>query len=212
MGKSLRCLFDSDFKTFLTKEKESIFGVLCDNYHGDALTTTREAWSKEIEILQEILTPWEETDGHIIFEYDIPRLGKRIDVVLLLNGIIFCLEFKVGESKILENDVDQVLDYALDLKYFHEKSRELWIAPVLIATKAAERSHSYIRSNYDDKVLEPICCNDNTRLDSLLTKSLHTMGLMLRLILGKTVVITLPRQSLKRQQLSTDARIWITNP
>ena len=56
MGKSLRCLFDSDFKTFLTKEKESIFGVLCDNYHGDALTTTREAWSKEIEILQEILT------------------------------------------------------------------------------------------------------------------------------------------------------------
>ena len=59
MGKSLRCLFDSDFKTFLTKEKESIFGVLCDNSHGDALTTTREAWSKEIEILQEILTPWE---------------------------------------------------------------------------------------------------------------------------------------------------------
>ena len=88
------------------KEKEAIFGVLCDRYHGDALTTTREAWLGEIDILQGVLIPWKESEGRIIFEYDIPRLGKRLDVVLLLNGIIFCLEFKVGETKILEGDVD----------------------------------------------------------------------------------------------------------
>ena len=120
MRKNPRCLFDSDISSFLSKDKELIFGVLCDNYHGDALTTSREAWMKEIDILQETLIPWDESDGRIIFEYDIPRLGKRIDVVLLLNGIVFCTEFKVGQSNILESDVDQVLDYALDLKNFHK--------------------------------------------------------------------------------------------
>ena len=124
MRKSSRCLFDSDLKTFLEKEQKAAFGELCDKYHGDALTTTREAWLKEIEILQNVLISWKESDGRIIFEYDIPRLGKRLDVVLLLKGIIFCLEFKVGESRILENDVDQVLDYALDLKNFHKKEKK----------------------------------------------------------------------------------------
>ena len=91
MGKSSRCLLETDFKTFLEEDQKLIFGELCDAYHGDALTTTREAWLKEIEILQEVLKPWKESDGHIVFEYDIPRLGKRLDVVLLLKGIIFCL-------------------------------------------------------------------------------------------------------------------------
>ena len=69
--------------------------------------------------MQEVLQPWKDEPGHIIFEYDIPRLGKRIDVVLLLRGIIFCLEFKVGQKDALQADVEQVLDYALDLKNFH---------------------------------------------------------------------------------------------
>lgn len=81
MLKSPRCLYESDFHTFLGKEKESVLGTLCENYHGDALTSQREAWIKEIELLQCILNPWKDTDGRIIFEYDIPRLGKRIDVV-----------------------------------------------------------------------------------------------------------------------------------
>ena len=55
MRKSSRCLFDSDLKTFIEKEQKTIFGELCDKYHGDALTTTREAWLKEIEILQKVL-------------------------------------------------------------------------------------------------------------------------------------------------------------
>lgn len=89
-----------NLEEFLNRDKDSIFGSLCDNYHGDALTTTREAWKKEIELLQESLKPWEYSDGQIVFEYDILRLGKRIDTVLLLNGIVFCLEFKVGEFRI----------------------------------------------------------------------------------------------------------------
>lgn len=156
MNKSPRCLFNSDIGSFLKKEKESIFGMLCDKYHGDTLTTTREAWMREIEILQRELKPWEESEGQIIFEYDIPRLGKRIDVVLLLKGIIFCLEFKVGESSILECDIDQVLDYALDLKNFHKYSQDQIIVPILIATKYKNTSSQIQPSVYDDRVVNPL--------------------------------------------------------
>ena len=95
-----RCLYSGSFSDFLSADDNSIFGILCENYHGEALTTTREAWLGEISIMKEALRRLN-CDGQIIFEYDIPRLGKRIDVVLLFKGIIFCLEFKVGEAKIL---------------------------------------------------------------------------------------------------------------
>lgn len=172
MKKSPRCLFDSDLKKFLGKEKEAIFGELCDKYHGDALTTTREAWLKEIEILQEVLLPWEEEDGRIVFEYDIPRLGKRIDVVLLMRGIVFCLEFKVGESRILENDLDQVLDYALDLKNFHKLSQDKLIVPILIATNYRKFSSMIQTSVYDDRVVNPLLTGQSN-LFSLIDAVLH---------------------------------------
>lgn len=154
--KSPRCLYDSDIKDFIESEKEAIFGTLCDRYHGDALTTTREAWESEIRILQRELCSWLGTDGRIVFEYDIPRLGKRVDVVLLLRGIVFCLEFKVGEASILETDVDQVLDYALDLKNFHRYSCDRVIVPILIATKYKKASSMIRPSVYDDLVVNPL--------------------------------------------------------
>ncbi len=156
MNNSSRCLYNSNINIFISNEKEYLLGILCDRYHGDALTTTRDAWVGEIEILQKELCLLSTNEGQIIFEYDIPRLGKRIDVVLLIKGIIFCLEFKVGESNILESDLDQVLDYALDLKNFHRFSQEALIVPILVATKHKTRS-SFIQSSvYDDRVVNPL--------------------------------------------------------
>ena len=154
--KSPRCLYHSDMASFLKQSREAIFGTLCDSYHGDALTTTREAWMKEIDILKEVLVPWEQSAGRIIFEYDIPRLGKRIDVVLLLEGIIFCLEFKAGQTAVLESDIDQVLDYALDLKNFHKYSEDRIIVPILIATKHRSASTVIQASVYDDGIVNPL--------------------------------------------------------
>ena len=156
-----RCLYDNSINDFLREDNNSILGILCSRYHGDALTTTREAWEGEIKILKTALKNWCNSDGHIIFEYDIPRLGKRLDVVLLLNGIIFCLEFKVGESRILECDVDQVLDYALDLKNFHKFSQDKIIVPILIATRYGKSSNIIQKSAYDDGVLNPLITGEN---------------------------------------------------
>ena len=151
-----RCLYSSSFAEFINTSEKSIFGTLCERYHGEALTTTREAWRSEISIMKEILFKFSNKDGKIIFEYDIPRLGKRIDVVLLLEGIVFCLEFKVGQSSIIEADVDQVLDYALDLKNFHKFSQDHLIVPILIATNYRNSSTEIQMSVYDDKVVNPL--------------------------------------------------------
>ena len=160
-----RCLFHSRISEFVSADDNLIFGTLCDRYHGEALTTTREAWKAEISIMKGVLSELDVKDGQIIFEYDIPRLGKRVDVVLLLNGIVFCLEFKVGESKILEADVDQVLDYALDLKNFHKFSEDRIIAPILVATNYSNSSSDIQMSVYDDMVINPLV----TGKDGILT-------------------------------------------
>ena len=156
MSNNSRCLYDNNLISFLSETDVSILGKLCDNYHGDAKTTTREAWKGEISVMKDALSRFTDKSGRIIFEYDIPRLGKRIDVVLLYKGIVFCLEFKVGESHILEADVDQVLDYALDLKNFHKFSQDKVIVPILIATNYRGSSSDVKMSVYDDQVVNPL--------------------------------------------------------
>ena len=151
-----RCLYSSSFSKFVGVDSKMVLGELCENYHGEAPTTTRDAWKSEILIIQKILEPYKSEDGQVIFEYDIPRLGKRIDVVLLFRGIIFCLEFKIGENRILEENIDQVFDYALDLKNFHKYSQDKIIVPILIATKFFSSTTNIQTSIYDDKVVNPL--------------------------------------------------------
>ncbi len=166
-----RCLYSSNIEEFVNKDENSILGLLNDNYHGIALTTTREAWKTEISILKDVLKEATYAQGEIVFEYDIPRLGKRIDVVLLLKGIIFCLEFKVGESRILEADIDQVLDYALDLKNFHKYSQDKLIVPILIATNYNNSSTEIQMSVYGDRVVNPLVSGESS-LSNLIFKVL----------------------------------------
>lgn len=151
-----RCLYNNEIKDFLNESENSILGILSRNYHGTVQSTQTDAWLEEIIIIQNLLKSLNNIDGQIIFEYDIPRLGKRIDVTLLINGIIFCLEFKVGESRILEADADQVLDYALDLKYFHKFSSDKIIVPILIATNYKSSTSIIAMSVYNDKVVNPL--------------------------------------------------------
>lgn len=151
-----RCLYNSTISEFYNTSSDSLLGKIVSNYHGSALTTTNEAWENEIEIMKEALELWKNECGQIIFEYDIPRLGKRIDVVVLLRGIIFCIEFKVGETNMLQADIEQVLDYALDLKNFHLLSQERTIVPILVPTLYKSNSKEFQSSVYDDSIYNPL--------------------------------------------------------
>ena len=141
------------------------------NYHGNSQTTTRESWDEEIVVMKKVVSDYASEDGQIIFEYDIPRLGKRIDVVLLLRGIVFCLEFKTGESERFESEVDQVLDYALDLKNFHKFSQDRIIVPIFIAPNYSDRFGNVRMSVYDDRVVNPIIIR-NTGISDAITEVL----------------------------------------
>lgn len=152
-----RFFYQNNIKNFLVDSDHEILGTMAKENSFELVDLQRNAWLYEIQCLKRILQ--NETDGQIILEYSIPRLGKRIDTVILLQGIVFVLEFKVGVKEYLRQDLEQVWDYALDLKNFHEASRNLTIAPILIATEAPDSSIKQHFSLYSDQVFEPILCN-----------------------------------------------------
>ena len=155
----IRSFYSAPIKSFIESTAQEILGTLAEN-NGFALDLTQKtAWLQEIKILKEILQTY---TGSIYFEYSIPRMGRRIDVVLIIKNVIFILEFKVGEKEFLLSGIDQVLDYALDLKNFHETSHKHLIAPVLIATEADDNFPIIAVTSHNDNLLMPI--KTNTRL------------------------------------------------
>lgn len=118
--------------------------------------TQRNAWLTQITILKKVLQAYQ---GKIYFEYTIPRMGKRIDVLCLIGSGIFILEFKVGEKEFKSNDIDQVIDYDLDLKNFHETSHQRFIIPILIATHTKTSFTTISQTPQNDKLLSVIKTN-----------------------------------------------------
>ena len=147
-------------ESFLDKTPQQILGELFENSldGGSVDTTQRDTWMEQINILQRDLPPYR-GHGAVFFEYSIPRLGKRIDVVAIIDGVIFVLEFKVGERDFTASATDQVWDYALDLKNFHEPSHARLVVPVLIATNAPPRDAVTIPAPAADRTLPPIRTN-----------------------------------------------------
>lgn len=154
-----RFFYKATLPQFINASKEQIFGQIASMDEGDSVAEQKFAWSEEIEIMKRVLAPWQNEYAEIIFEYSIPRLGKRIDVVLLLRGIAFAIEFKAGQDTYLQADMEQVMDYALDLKNFHLASHDWTIVPILVATDAKESTSTLFFSVYDDMIYNPIMSN-----------------------------------------------------
>jgi Uncharacterized conserved protein (DUF2075) len=161
--------YSESISKFLLTPVEGILGVLAKNNDFTLIQTQRDAWIEQIGILHDSLKSY---SGSIYFEYAIPRMGRRIDVVLLIEHVIFVVEFKVGESEFTTSASDQVFDYALDLKNFHESSHDLYIAPVLVATNARGVLPSIAFTPQNDKLLFPVK-SDITQLSSVIEKVLQ---------------------------------------
>ena len=157
-----RYFYYSDIKSFLCESLEQIFGKLSRNDEYDTAATQKYAWEQEIVVMKQVLESYRNEPGWVVFEYTIPRIGKRIDVVLLLRERVFAIEFKAGEEEIKHADVDQVLDYALDLKNFHQGSAQRMIVPILVPTENEKTSTICQFSHYDDGIYEPMVANKDS--------------------------------------------------
>lgn len=151
-----RAYFSSTIDRFKSSSPTAILGTLADNNEFATEQTQKDAWKFQIEYLQSILNGH---SGSIYFEYAIPRMGKRIDVLLVIKSVIFVIEFKVGEKDYPSHAIDQVWDYALDLKNFHETSHDKTIVPVLLATKAKHSDIFLATSKQRDNLFDPVKSN-----------------------------------------------------
>lgn len=156
-----RAYYSAAIREFVDEEPETVLGKLMVSDEFYTTDLQKNAWRKEIDILQNQLRSVE--NGDIAFEYTIPRMGHRIDVVCIIQGLIFLLEFKVGDSEYRKSTADQVMDYALDLKYFHELSADRYIIPISIPTEAPSVCNEV--SFMEDKISDVVkCTKDNIGL------------------------------------------------
>ena len=156
-----RAYYSARIREFLDEKPETLLGKLMVSDEFSTTDLQKNAWRKEIDILQDQLRSVE--NGDIAFEYTIPRMGHRIDVVCIIHGLIFLLEFKVGDSEYRKSTADQVMDYALDLKYFHELSADRYIIPISIPTEAPSVCNEV--SFMEDKISNVLkCTKDNIGL------------------------------------------------
>ena len=154
-----RSYYSSSIADFISSDPDAILGILAARNEFALEIESRSAWQQEIGILKQALPRYR---GRIYFEYSIPRMGKRIDVLLVIQNVIFILEFKAGEAEHTSYGIDQVWDYVLDLKNFHETSHDAFIVPILIATRAKAKPVILQETLHNDDLLYPIRCNPAT--------------------------------------------------
>jgi len=151
-----RSYYSSNIKEFLYKNEYEVFGEIASNDQFSAEDLQKNTWKKEIKILKRELADF--LEGHLLFEYTIPRIGNRIDNVVLHKGIVFLLEFKVGENYYPKYAINQVTDYALDLNCFHKESHDKLLVPILICTNAQNTQMNI--SIMKENILNTYCCNE----------------------------------------------------
>lgn len=161
--RNLRSYYSATIAEFLRQSNSEILGIIHSN-DISAETTIQQSntWESEVQILKDQLRAF--SDGRIIFEYTIPRMGKRVDAVVLYKNIVFLLEFKCGDTEYRQSTYDQVYDYALDLRNFQKESHNKLLVPIMVSTRAAAVTN-VIRER--DRVIEPLRCNAGNIADAI---------------------------------------------
>lgn len=161
-----RSYYSNTISDFLKDDETRILGQLSLHHNHALEDLQKNAWVKQITILKDTLQSVD--NGQIYFEFSIPRMGKRVDNVLIINDLIFVLEFKVGDYQYQKNSIEQVVDYCLDLQNFHEGSHHEKLIPLLISTKAEPIENVFTS---DDNLFEPLKANQQN-LSAVIKKTL----------------------------------------
>ncbi len=154
----LNYYYSDKISDFLLKPSINIIGEITTNRRLAFIDTELRAWEQQIEILKDKLKKYE---GSVFFEFSIPRMGKRVDCLIIIRNIVFVVEFKVFENTFKNKDVEQVWDYALDLKNFHKPSHQLLLVPILVATESDAIPFEVSLSIHNDNLINPLKANKN---------------------------------------------------
>lgn len=164
MNLSNRFAYKAKVSQFLLDQDDEILGQLTNQHKFRQLEQQQiNAWRRQIGELKTALRGF--LEATLLLEFEIPRIGKRVDAILILNGVIVVLEYKVGAKAYDATSVDQAYDYALDLKNFHKASHHVNIVPVLVATDAPNKAQAIDMS--PDGVASPILTNSETLISGL---------------------------------------------
>ena len=166
-----RSYYTNTITDFLQDDETRILGQLSLQHNHALEDLQKNAWIKQIKILKDTLQNFE--TGQIYFEFSIPRMGKRVDNVLIINDLIFVLEFKVGNKEYQKHSIEQVVDYCLDLQNFHEGSHHEKLIPILISTKAEATENIF---EFTDNLFEPLKANQENLKEIICSSLLQSNG------------------------------------
>lgn len=154
-----RYYYSDTITDFLQKEDMVVIGKLALAYSHDINDETKMSWLEELRVMRSVLKNYKNR-GSVYFEYNIPRMGRRADVIVLIDDVVFVIEFKTRKSKFTHEAVTQVWDYALDLKNFQEGSRNRIMIPVLVAPSEKDKNCQIELSHFEDLVYNPLQVNE----------------------------------------------------
>lgn len=155
-----RYYYHAKLKDFNATEAKTIYQEILGANLSQVQIEQNFSWREEVEILQQQLADF--STGDIFFEYTIPRVGKRVDVVVIITGVIFLIEFKVGAKTYDAAAKTQIIDYALNLNDFHAASHGAQIVPILLASDAPDVEIPNHRHEIRDHITEIVLCNRHT--------------------------------------------------
>lgn len=153
-----RFFYNDTINDFLLKSDKEILADLVIQDEHDINNETSNSWLEEIATLRDVLSAFK-SRGSVFFEYNIPRMGRRADVILLIDGIVLILEYKTAEQTFSHSAHTQVWDYALDLKNFQEGSFDRVLIPVLVCPKEKDKHCNFKLEHFEDDVYMPLKSN-----------------------------------------------------
>jgi hypothetical protein len=151
-----RSWFVRSIAEFQSASDEQVLAELVRGSLFPVLQSQRDAWIAELPLLRNALAAHR---GMVYLEFEIPRMGRRVDAVVIVNGIVLAIEFKMDAKEYSKSDIDQAYDYAIDLKYFHEASHNLSVVPILVASHAHERTLKLTPHPRVSGLYQTICTN-----------------------------------------------------
>jgi hypothetical protein len=167
-----RAYYSNHLAAFAVESPDSILGQLARNSEFAVEQPQRDAWLTQIDKLRRELAG---LSGTIHLEFAIPRMGRRVDAVFLCGPAVFVIECKVGSDQYSSHAIEQVTDYGLDLKHFHEGSHAAYIVPILIATHAPPVPIHLELTPHRDRFFKAIHSNGRS-LGQVVREVLHFIG------------------------------------